>query len=435
MSSTQSNPVHVAGQPVPGGPGEGMSRRGFLATSAAAAGSATLLAGTGRLAGATVRPKGQRLVVVFLRGGADGMSVVAPVADPNYSLLRPSIGVRTASALPLDGVAADRRFAFHPAARRLAGLYRAGKVAVVPAAGLPIRTRSHFDAQAAMEDGSFAARDVQRGWVGRWVSGTALAGDSPLRAVAIGDGPPASFRGATCMSATSLRSLSLLSWGPPREHVAAHAERLYAGQGVHPLLAAAVAPTLTTLTSLSGVGDGAPPAGWPTSEAGVGLWPVARLIEMGMPVEVAHVDGGHWDQHNDMGAPDDPAGQMSKAVAGLDAAIGSFFDRIGPEADRTTMVVMTEFGRRAGENSSGGTDHGTAAAMFVIGGGVQPGVKGTWPGLAAAELVEGDLRTTVDYRQVLAEVVSRRMGADSMMLDAVFPRLRTSPADWVGVCT
>jgi uncharacterized protein (DUF1501 family) len=82
---------------------------------------------------------------------------------------------------------------------------RKGAFGRVPAAGLPIRTRSHFDAQAAMEDGSFAARDVQRGWVGRWVSGTAMAGDSPLRAVAIGDGPPASFRGATCMSATSLR--------------------------------------------------------------------------------------------------------------------------------------------------------------------------------------------------------------------------------------
>lgn len=434
MSSTRQNDGPTVGRPMPAGPGEGMSRRGFLATSAAAAGSAALLSGAGRFAGATVRPQGQRLVVVFLRGGADGMSILAPVADPDYQVLRPNIGVRTASALPLDGVAADRRFAFHPAARRLAGLYSAGKVAVVPAAGLPIRTRSHFDAQSAMEDGSFAAKDVHRGWAGRWLSGTALVGDSPLRAVAIGDGPPASFRGATSMSATSLRGLSLLPWGPPRNHVAAHAEQQYARQGVHPLLSAAVTPTLATLNSLSGMGDGAPPAGWPTSAAGVGLWPVARLIEMGMPVEVAHVDGGHWDKHNDMGAADDPAGQMSKEIAGLDAAIGSFFDRIGPEADRTTMVVMSEFGRRAGENSSGGTDHGTATAMFVIGGGVQPGVKGTWPGLSSADLVEGDLRTTVDYRQVLAEVVSRRMGADSMLLDAVFPRFRTSPADWVGVC-
>jgi len=236
------------------------------------------------------------------------------------------------------------------------------------------------------------------------------------------------------MSATSLASLAILPWGPSLDQVSPNALDSFNRPGTHPLLSSVIDPTLETLTSLSALGETVPPAGWPDSRAGDSLWPIARLIELGLPLEFAHAEGGHWDTHEGMGAADAPKGDMATKVAGLDAAIGAFFDRIGPEADHTTMVVMTEFGRRASENSSGGTDHGTAMTMLVIGGGVQAGVKGAWPGLAAADLEDGDLRTTVDYRQVLAEILSRRLGADSTLLAATLPGLRTSPTDWVGAC-
>jgi len=411
-----------------------LSRRGFLATSAVIAGSAAVLSGNRAVAGAYVRPQGRRLVVLYLRGGADGMSLVAPLGDPNYAALRPTTAISSNTALPLLGSMPDTRFAFHPRATRLSSLYNAGKVAIIPAAGLPERTRSHFDAQANMESALFGSVGQTTGWAGRWLSGTAAVADSPLRAVTIGDGTPASFRGGHPMSATSLASLAILPWGPSLDQVSPNAMESFNRPGTHPLLNSAIDPTLETLTSLSALGETVPPAGWPDSRAGDSLWPIARLIELGLPLEFAHAEGGHWDTHEGMGAADAPKGDMATKVAGLDAAIGAFFDRIGPEADHTTMVVMTEFGRRASENSSGGTDHGTAMTMLVIGGGVQTGVKGAWPGLAAADLEDGDLRTTVDYRQVLAEILSRRLGADSTLLAATLPGLRTRPTDWVGAC-
>ncbi len=408
------------------------SRRHFLAGTAAAAGATVVLSRTG-IASAAAPNAGRSLVVIYLRGGADGISLFAPLGDPAYRTARPTVGVQSATARALAGPAANSYFAFHPQAARLSALYNAGRMAVVPAAGLPAINRSHFDAQAMMEAGSFG-QGFGTGWAGRWLESTSAPSDNVLRSVGFGNTAPASLRGYPSMIAYSLGNLSLLDWGPTRAQVRANTADSLARPGVHPLLQSWVEPTLDTVDSLATLGSTALPSGWPNTRAGRGLWPVARLIQAGFPVEFGHVDMDGWDTHSGMGSPDEPTATMSSQVIELDSAIGAFVDLIGPALDSTTIVVMSEFGRRARENSSGGADHGTAFPMLVIGGGARPGVVGGWPGLATNQLVDEDLRVTVDYRAVLSEVLSRQLGATSGHLSAVFPGFNSSPSSWVNVC-
>lgn len=410
----------------------GPSRRHFLVGAAAAAGTTIVLSRPG-LVGAAAPTTGRSLVVIFLRGGADGLTLLPPLGDPAYTSRRGSLGVQPSTARPLTGPAANSLFALHPRAERLSQLYAAGRVAVVPAAGLPVINRSHFDAQLMMEAGSFGQAHGS-GWAGRWLSATGSTNDHVLRSIGFGGTTPASLRGYPSMTAYSLADLSLLSWGPTRAQVRANqADRLALG-GTHPLLSTWTTPTLDTVDSLATLGNTSLPTGWPDTELGRRLWPVARLIEAGYPVEFSHAELDGWDTHSNQGTPDNANGNMSQLVSQLDGAIGAFFDRIGPRISETTLVVMSEFGRRAEVNSSAGTDHGTAFPMMVIGGGVRPGVVGPWPGLGTNQLVDGDLRLMVDYRSVLSEVLSRRLGATSTHLSTVFPGFPSSPSNWVNVC-
>ena len=172
------------------------------------------------------------------------------------------------------------------------------------------------------------------------------------------------------------------------------------------------------------------PADWP-QHFGSGLWPIARLLAAGIPVEAAAADLGGWDTHDAMGSPTNANGGMYQLVAELDAALGSFFSYLGPLGDKVTVVVMAEFGRRIAVNGSGGLDHGRGQAMMVVGGGVSGGVKGAWPGLTDTD--SGDVRVVNDYRAVLSEVLSTRMRATD--LSTVFPGFDTSSASWLGVTT
>ncbi len=410
----------------------GPSRRHFLVGAAAAAGTTVVLGRTGSV-GAAAPVTGRSLIVIFLRGGADGLTLLPPLGDPSYAARRGALRVQTGTARALSGPAANTYFALHPQAPRLASLYQAGRMAVVPAAGLPVINRSHFDAQLMMEAGSFGLAHGS-GWAGRWLNSTADPNDHVLRSIGFGGTTPASLRGHPSMVAYSLSDLSLLSWGPNRQQVRTNQVERLAQGGTHPLLSSWTTPTLDTVDSLATLGDTNLPTGWPNTALGRRLWPIARLIEAGFPVEFSHAELDGWDTHSAQGSPDEPTANMSSLVAQLDGAVGAFFDRIGSRVDQTTVVVMSEFGRRAEVNSSGGTDHGTAFPMMVLGGGVRPGVFGPWPGLASNQLVDGDLRLSVDYRSVLGEVLSRRLGATSSHLSTVFPGFSNSPAGWVGVC-
>jgi uncharacterized protein (DUF1501 family) len=160
------------------------------------------------------------------------------------------------------------------------------------------------------------------------------------------------------------------------------------------------------------------------SDLGQALRDVARLIKQRVGLQVACVDNGNWDMHAGVGSSD--KGWMHEHLTELAQALAAFATDLGSLMDGVTVVTLSEFGRRVAENGSGGVDHGHGNAVLLLGGGINGGkVHGRWPGLSEADLVDGDLAGTTDYRQVLGEILTRRCGAAS--LAEVFPGLSASP--------
>ena len=356
------------------------------------------------------------LVVVFLRGGADGLSLVPPLADDGYHRARPRIAVKPADAVKLDGF-----YGLHPLLKDLEPAWKDGALAVIHAVGSEDATRSHFEAQDLMEHGGLAAG----GWLGRFLRHRKGATAGPLSAIALGRALPECLRGAP--AATAMTSLKDFSIGAPPNFLT-QLGRLYAANTG--TLAAAGRDTLAALRRIEELraedykpAHGAEYAGDYFSQ---GLRQVAQLIKARVGLEAASVDVNGWDSHLSQGAVMDP--EMIKLSKGLSA----FYGDLGPRLmATTTVVVMTEFGRRVEENSAFGTDHGRASAMFVLGGGVKGGrTLGKWPGLTR-EVLEGpgDLPVTTNYRDVLAPILNRHGAGD---LAPVFPDFKLAPLDLYG---
>jgi uncharacterized protein (DUF1501 family) len=189
-----------------------------------------------------------------------------------------------------------------------------------------------------------------------------------------------------------------------------------------------------TLAALDAAGDlqatpYAPANGvvYPSSELGRALQDVARLVKAKVGLQVACIDYGDWDMHAGMGTTD--SGWLHDHLTEMASAMAAFADDLGAGLSDVALVTLTEFGRRAAENGSGGVDHGHGQAVMLLGGGVRGGVvHGVWPGLGPDDLIAGDLAGTTDYRVLLAEILERRCGAGS--LTSVFPGL---PADRLGI--
>ena len=164
--------------------------------------------------------------------------------------------------------------------------------------------------------------------------------------------------------------------------------------------------------------------GYTDSQFSTSLRSIADLIKMDTGLDVATVDYGGWDHHFEMNLYfPDHAAEMSKSLS-------AFWHDMADYQDRITVVAMTEFGRRLEENANGGTDHGSGAFMFVLGGAVQGGkMYGDWPGLKTDDLREGDLRVTTDYRQVIQEILLKRRGEPSPKV--VFPSLDYQPLNFI----
>lgn len=395
------------------------------------------------LADLTLSPKSRdahRLVVVFLRGGADGMNIVAPVGADAYHRARPTLALAAANdlkaserdrVLDLDGF-----FGLNPAMKSLLPLYRDGHLGVVHAAGSGDQTRSHFEAMATMERGNSTIRGVSAsGWLARHLGSMPTDGTSPLRAVAFSSVMPDSLRGATSvMALESLAEFQLKLAGVADGRKDALLDELHAlySSPEGDTIRQAGRETLDLLGTLNRLDPAAyqPDSGakYPDSELGKGLRQVAFLAKADVGLEVAFLDRGGWDTHVAQGSS---TGYMALGLTDLADSVSAFTRDLGAEMKRTTLVVMSEFGRRLQENGGLGTDHGRGGVMFVAGQGVNGGkVHGSWPGLEEKDLDEvGDLRVTTDYRDVLSEVLSKRVGNRDTA--SVFPGHR---ARAVGVC-
>ena len=353
----------------------------------------------------------QTLVVVFLRGGADGLNLVAPLEDDGYHRARPRIAIGKKQAVALDGF-----YGLNPLLSSLEPAYKDGALAIVHAAGSEDDTRSHFEAQDLMEHGGIAAG----GWLGRFLRAQSSAVNGPLSAVALGKAVPLSLRGAP--AATVLQSLDDFSLGDNRTKLTRSLAKLYGMQT--DMLATAARDTLGAIERVDALRQSAYHAAngadYGTDDFSRGLIQVARLIKARVGLRAASVDLGGWDSHFSQSLIMDPL--ITRLARGLSA----FYKDLGPEMKHTTVVVMTEFGRRLEENSAFGTDHGRGSVMFAMGGGTKGGrVLGKWPGLSR-EVLEGpgDLPVTTNYRNVLAPILTRH-GAER--LDQVFPNFMLEP--------
>jgi len=369
-------------------------------------------------------PAGDILVVVFLRGGMDGLHVVPALGDPAYRKQRPTLalsepGKPKDAALPLDGF-----YGLHPKLAPLRDLFQAQKLAIVHAIGSPDKTLSHFEAMQTMERGVGDGNLTASGWIARHLAALENGNQSPMRALAIAEVLPKSMQGA--IAATAVRSLSDYrlnlpdKWQEPFRDLLGD---LYQA-GDDPIQAAGRS-TLQLLGDMEKLDPAKyqPEGGavYPDTGLGKGLRQVAQLIKADLGLEIAEVDLGGWDAH----AVQDVL--MSGLMDELGRSLHAFYSDLGDRTRRVTVVAMSEFGRRVHENSGLGTDHGRGTAMFLMGGGIRGGkVYGQWPGVADHQLDrDGNLVVTTDYRDVLGELVERRLG--NTRVSQVFPDYTPRP--------
>ena len=304
-------------------------------------------------------------MVVFLRGGMDGLSVVVPAGDPDLLAARPNIAVPAGALLPFD-----TGFGLHPALAPLQSMITAGKVAAVPALSTPDLSRSHFQAQDCLEHGGAVHGASTSGWLDNTLQ--QMGAGTTFRAVGVGYSTPRSLLGTQQpvvlpdVSAATIAAMDALP------ETAAALEALYTGLD-DPLstqvnLALEASRSLTALNATL-----QPPSarGYPEGYFADELCTLASLIKGGLGVRVATVDVGGWDMHTGLGTVGN--GDMKTNLGALASALAAFFADLGPAADSTTVVMMTEFGRRLQQNASNGLDHGHGSVLLALGAGTEPG--------------------------------------------------------------
>ncbi|MCA9289125.1 MAG: DUF1501 domain-containing protein [Phycisphaerales bacterium] len=376
--------------------------------------------------------RGKTLVVIFLRGGADGLNLVVPFADPHYRRLRPSLAL--AAPGQNDGVIdLDGRFGLHPRLAPLKPLFDDDTAVAIHAVGYAYNTRSHFEEQDTWETGVIGNTVNSDGWLNRHLATS--EGRGPIRAVSIGDSLPRILHGkAPAYAVRGLRDLTLpAAEGADRDRIAAALEHAYACDGMHDasaardLLSQTASTTLDGMEQLRGVvaDEYQPSVAYPDTPTAQRLREVARLIKADVGLEVAEVDLDGWDTHANQGIG--AGGQLGNLAGQLAGAMAAFMGDLGDRAEDVVVVTMTDFGRTAAENGTSGTDHGWANCMLLAGGPVRRAnraaseggqarkVAGTWPGLAPDQLHERrDLLHTTDFRDVIGELVATHLGNDNI---------------------
>jgi uncharacterized protein (DUF1501 family) len=394
-----------------------LSRRGLLrgAAGALGVGVATSVFGSTfmQTSYAATQPAGNVLVLLSLRGAADGLSLVVPHADPAYYAARPHIAIPSERLLAKDGF-----FGLHPSMKPLLPLWNAGKVAAVHATGLPVANRSHFSAMEELEDAD-PGSTARVGWLNRLIGQDSYT--HPLQGIGMGMSVPitALYGPEATVTTTAVEEL-VLAGADDRDTEGRRRTSMNTmwasapgalGKGARSALTAVTdfAPVRSTSTTP------AHSAVYSNDDLGRALHAAARTIRGNVGAEVIavdHEDG--WDMHVGLGTLE--WGRMIENAAALATSISGFFTDLGSLGSKVTLVTISEFGRRVKENANYGLDHGHGNVMFIVGAGVKGGYYGTWPGLQNS--LDADLAVTTDYRSVLSEIVVKRMGAST---SAVFP--------------
>ena len=366
-----------------------------------------------------------RLVMVVLRGALDGLSVVPPVGDPGYAALRRQIALPHAGAeggvLALDGT-----FGLHPSLSFLSESWQAQQLTVLHAVATPYRERSHFDGQDVLESGHLRPHAAQTGWLNRAL--VQLPGSRQRDVgIALGANIPLLMRGPAAVASWSPSKLAQLD-----DDTLQRIGDLYASDG---LLSRRLADALSTdaiaKQSQADEGDAQTMAGAGLRGAAAQytetVQAAAGFLRRPDGPRVAVFDTTGWDTHANEGAAQ---GQLAQRLKALDSGLRTLRDSLGPVWQQTAVLVVTEFGRTAAINGTGGTDHGTGAAAFLLGGAVRGGrILADWPGLSASALYEGrDLRPTTDLRSVFKTVLRDHLAVPQRHIESqVFPDSKAAP--------
>ena len=409
-----------------------LSRRQFITTSAVGASAAFFPAWLPKIVMSKAFASDRDIIVsVFMRGGADGLSLVVPFADANYYTSRSSIAIpRPDSSAATKGINLDNFFMFPQAmaggAAGTGGLmpaFQAQDLLVVHATGQLNNSRSHFDAQRYMEVGKPVDPTLVTGWLGRHLASIPpLKPDAPLRALGVANGLQKTLVGAPkTLPIADPTNYSIGGSATTQTQRLAFMQSDYV-PAEEPLHSAALDAT-NTVTLLKTVNfTGYKPANsvvYPTSSFGRALRSVAVLIKGDVGIEAAQIDIGGWDTHS---GQDPLAGSMFRTMQDFSNSLAAFYADVIATGYNVTVVAISEFGRNVRENGSQGTDHGRGTTMFAMGKGILGGrvLTKNWPGLARENLDSGqDLKVTVDYRDILAEIVQRRLANPN--LGFVFP--------------
>ena len=415
-----------------------MQRRTLLSSAA------TALLGLGRSTWAAVdenaQAAGPRLVVIFMRGAVDGLSIVVPHAEPAYYAARPTIAIgkpgSAGGTLDLDG-----RFGLHPALASLLPLWQAKHLAFVQACGSPDPTRSHFDAQDYMESATPGRKSTQDGWMNRLLGAWELpVGETaaPSRAISIGATLPRILTGTQVVANLPSGAAASKPTVLDRPAVSQAFARMYGGddelskayqssQQTHREVMRSLQDGSLNDEMLK-ANNGAPlPNGFPDDAARL-----AQLMRRDHRVQLGFMAVGGWDTHANQGAGQ---GQLATRLGQLGQGLTAMAQQLGPVFEQTTIVVMSEFGRTVKQNGNGGTDHGHGNVMWLLGGPVAGGVvAGQWPGLGLASLYEGrDLAVTTDFRQVLADVMAQHLRLSPRQIAQVLPQFLPNNAAPLGL--
>ncbi len=394
-------------------------------------------------------PVENRFIVVLQRGAMDGMSALVPYGDPNLVQLRPAL-IPAAPGQPGGMFDLGGFYGLSPNFPNLAALYQGGEMLAVQAVAGPYRTRSHFEAQDLLQLGT-AQTDISSGWLNRALAELPARNGSSLLGLGAGIGMPLLLQGK--MAAGSFAPDHFAMPSPDL------ASRIQALNAHDPLLGPAITQGLAaesfdaTVMTLAGPAAPPSPAMADTGAMG-GMMQGSGAISGGMtnamsddrpraPGDIPKIPGGFpalatqigqllaaqggpriavfqlegWDTHGNQ------VKALQRPMAGLDAGLLSLKTALGPAWAQTCVLVVTEFGRTARMNGTNGTDHGTAAAAFVLGGAVKGGqVAGTWPGLGSAQLYQNrDLAPTMDTRAVAKGILAQHLGLSPAALARVFP--------------
>lgn len=424
---------------------EDLSRRTFLKRTLGVVGATLVMnffpAEFLRRSASAATNAGKTLVVVFQRGGNDGLNTIVPYADSNYYRVRPSalngagnIGIPPPGGGDGAGIALPNAsgFAMHPAIQPFFELYNNNTLAIVTQAGFAGSTQSHFTDQDIMERGLFQATD---GWLNRYLQAVGSVGSPAIRAAGMGSDLADSLRGSMVVPALNdLTALTFARLNSAKAPLESNLRNLY-GQdpaststNAYSRLVHTLGPDmLNRVASIEAIGPAVPQnnAMYPNTTFGRQLRDVAHIIRSGLGLEVATVDIGGWDTHDDQGGGGGATMAQGARLAEFSGGIRAFYNDLGALMSNVVLLTCTEFGRTVYQNASGGTDHGKGSVFFVLGSGVRGGLyhgAAGFPTLIDANLDSGRyLRPTVEFRDLFSDVLVKHFDVTAPELSRVFP--------------